>query len=153
MDVPQIAPAEGEPPLPPLADGVILPRSLVDWALKSSKKGQSIAVSVADTAITAAVNGASMTATAIDGRFPDYLRILPSSTSGETAQFNPQYVSDAYAAVCELTGRKEGARLNHNGNRCATMVYEKFAVVIMPWRTAEETAIDPSLLAPLPVSP
>ena len=88
---------------------------------------------------------------AIDGRFPDYLRLIPHELSGETAQFNPAYVSDAYAAVCEIADQKHGkvtASLNHNGTGGALMVYERFAAVIMPWLTAE-TEIDPGLLAPL----
>jgi len=168
MDVPRPVPAEGEPPLPPLADPVIVPRSLIDWALKNSKRGQTVELSVcpapsvpdnpaAMPVIVVTCNGASKAAQAIDGRFPDYSRMIPHTLSGEVGQFNPAYVSDAYAAVLELAGVRKGrtyaAELKHNGTSCALMVYGRFAAVIMPWRT-NEAEVDPGLLAPLPgVSP
>ncbi len=151
MDIAQPEPYEGEPPL---SAPVIMPRALVDWALKSSKKGQSIAIAVVGTAITATVNGASMTATAIDGRFPDYLRVLPHSTSGTVGQFNPKFILDAYAAVELISPRQISCRLNHNGEGCATVAYKRFAAVIMPLReqvgmTGTSTTIDAGLLKPL----
>jgi len=168
MDVPRPVPAEGEPPLPPLADPVIVPRSLIDWALKNSKRGQTVELTVcpapvlprplaAMPVIVVTCNGASKAGQAIDGQFPDYWRMIPHTLSGEVAQFNPAYVSDAYVAVLELADVRKGvtyaAELKHNGMSCALMVYGRFAALIMPWRT-DEADIDPGLLAPLPgVSP
>lgn len=34
------------------------------------------------------------TFTPIDGKFPDYSRVVPSEVSGEMAEFNPQYLAD-----------------------------------------------------------
>jgi DNA polymerase III sliding clamp (beta) subunit (PCNA family) len=166
MDVPPLEPENGGDTIP-LPKPVIVPRSLIDWALKNSKKGQAIELTVMPVPDASPVpvlkitaNVFSMTEPAIDGRFPDYLRVLPHTLSGETAQFNPAYVSDAYAAVLELADRPKGeyvaAPLRHNGDGAALMVYERFAAVIAPWPTsrADKAAapadIDPALLAPLP---
>jgi DNA polymerase III sliding clamp (beta) subunit (PCNA family) len=162
MDVPQPEPAEGEAACPALPEGVIVPRALVDWALKNSKKGQIIELTVipdppapgtpAVPVLQITANSASMTAPALDGQFLDYLRVLPHELSGEAGQFNPAYVSDAYAAVLELADVRKNvtyaAELKHNGDGAALMVYERFAAVIMPWRITEAD-IDPGLLAPI----
>lgn len=170
IDVPQpeVDPADPKPAAR-LDEGVIVPRALIDWALKNSKKGQTIELTVIpappvpDTPkpgtpvpalLKLTANGASMTGTAIDGRFPDYSRVIPNELSGKIGQFNPAYVSDACAAVLELADVRKGVtyapELKHNGTSAALMVYERFAAVIMPWRTSDDAGIDPGLLAPLP---
>lgn len=40
-------------------------------------------------------DGTETVAALIDGRFPDYQRVIPDSFSGEAGQYNPEYVSDA----------------------------------------------------------
>lgn len=153
MDIEQKGPAA------PLPAGVIMPRELVDWALKNStKRAPGITVRVVPTppaddgtarppVITVTAGGASMSAPAVDGRFPDYGRVIPRDLTGETGQFNPRYVLDAYLAVLELAP-SAAPELQHNGEGPALMTFDRFAAVIMPWRCSED-AIDARLLAPV----
>lgn len=144
IDLPQ------DVPCPPLVGGVIVPRALIEWALKNSKPGQSVQVTTDGATVTIAAGGASMSGTAVDGKYPDYGRILPRMTSGEVAQFNPRYVSDTYAAVKELAGKSEPLfpTLRHNGLDAATVAYERFLAVIMPLRRTHDDAPDARLFSP-----
>lgn len=147
IDLPQ------EVPCPPLVEGVIVPRALIDWALKNSKPGQFVQITTDGAAVTIAAGGASMSGAAVDGTYPEYSRILPRGIpTGEVAQFNPQYVSDAYAAVKELAGKGEPLfpTLLHNGRyNPATVAYERFLAAIMPLRETMGYAPDARLFAPV----
>jgi DNA polymerase-3 subunit beta len=81
------------------------------------------------------VTGATSAVTApIDGKFPDWRRIVPASTSGEIAQFNADYVS-GFGDVCKLLGGKYGPFINHNGGSCAVVTNLPGALgLIMPMR-------------------
>ncbi len=147
IDLPQ------EVPCPPLVEGVIIPRDLIEWALKNSKPGQSVQITTDGATVTIASGGASMSGAAIDARYPDYGRILPRGIpTGEVAQFQQHYVSDAYAAVRELAGKGEPLfpTLRHNGaDVSATVAYKRFLAVIMPLRYTMEHDPDARLFAPV----
>lgn len=168
-----IADAHQATPCAPLAAPVIVPRALIEWALKNSKPGQSIELTATPQPpvgsapvpplITVTAGGASMSGPAIDGVFPDYSRVIPRTPpSGKVAQFNPRYVLDAYTAVIEFAGSKPGENivtLQHDGpNAAGFMAYGDsgrgaFVAIIMPWRGAASMAgIDDSLLASLPAA-
>jgi len=144
MDLPQ------DVPCPPLVEGVIIPRALIEWALKNSKPGQSVQVTIDGGMVKIAASGASMSGAAIDERFPDYSRILPrEAPSGIVAQFNPRYVLSAYEAVKELIP-KLIPLLRHNGPyAAATVSYERFLAVIMPLRVTLDHAPDARLFSPV----
>lgn len=147
MDVPQ------EAPCPPIVEGVIVPRAMIEWALKNSRSGGSVQVTIDGAMVGIAASGASMSGAAIDARYPDYGRILPRGIpTGEVAQFQPHYVSDAYAAVRELAGKGEPLfpTLRHNGaDVSATVAYERFLAVIMPLRVTLDHAPDARLFSPV----
>lgn len=84
---------------------------------------------------TITVTGATSTVTApIDGKFPDWRRIVPASTSGEIAQFNADYVS-GFGDICKLLGGKYGPFINHNGGACAVVTNLPGALgLLMPLR-------------------
>jgi len=89
----------------------------------------------------------------IDGTFPDWRRIVPKETSGETAQFNPAYVGD-FAKVAKALGRGEPCvKMAHNGQGPALVTFgddvDGFGL-LMPtranygstiWQTAPEWAV------------
>lgn len=50
----------------------------------------------------------------VDGTFPDWRRIVPKETSGETAQFNPAYVGD-FAKVAKALNKGASVLIAHNG--------------------------------------
>jgi DNA polymerase III subunit beta len=96
--------------------------------------------------------GTAVTFAPIDGTFPDWRRIVPKETSGETAQFNPAYVGD-FAKVAKALGRGEPCvKMAHNGQGLALVTFgddiDGFAL-LMPtranygstvWQTAPEWA-------------
>ena len=81
------------------------------------------------------ITGATSTVTApIDGKFPDWRRIVPASTSGEAAQFNADYVS-GFGDICKLLGGKYGPFINHTGGACAVVTNLPGALgLLMPMR-------------------
>jgi len=81
--------------------------------------------------------------TPIDGTFPDYSRIIPTSVSGETAQFNPEYVASLGKANKLLGGSAENVTIGYNGDKPALVTGSGFKAhnalaVIMPLRSAKE---------------
>jgi DNA polymerase-3 subunit beta len=58
----------------------------------------------------------------IEGTFPDWRRIIPSSVSNETAQFNYSYVGD-FAKVAKALGKGTPVHIAHNGNGPALITF------------------------------
>lgn len=61
---------------------------------------------------------------AIDGKFPDYRRVIPSFCTEEAAQYDPALLASATAAVCEFYGllaNGSGCRVNYNGRQGAVI--------------------------------
>jgi len=74
----------------------------------------------------------------VDGKFPDWRRVIPSSTSGEIAQFNPDYlvaIRDCAAATVGINGYS-GLSILHNGGNASLYQCDDrtFIAVIMPMR-------------------
>jgi hypothetical protein len=80
----------------------------------------------------------SVSGTEIDGRYCDYERVVPSSLSGEPAQFKPKYLSLIEEAQYMLGYSKWFDGIGYNGNSAgyAKLSEDAFAVV-MPIRTSE----------------
>jgi len=81
--------------------------------------------------------------TPIDGTFPGYEFIVPKSVSGETAQFNPEYVAALGKANKLLGGTAENVTIGYNGDKPALVTGSGFKAhnalaVIMPLRSAVE---------------
>jgi len=81
---------------------------------------------------------------AVDGRFPDYIRVLPTQTmSGATAQFCPAIVQKfVKAAKCLGLSTKNGVPIGHNGGGSALIALgdPNFIGVIMPMRVEPVTS-------------
>lgn len=119
----------------------ILPRDVI-LGIKLQKSGRS----VLETAEFNQENGkASITYCGtetrfglVDGMFPDWRRVVPSKTSGDVAQFNPDYlvaIRDCAAATVGV-GKHTGLSILHNGGNAS--LYQcndhNFIAVIMPLR-------------------
>jgi DNA polymerase III sliding clamp (beta) subunit (PCNA family) len=77
--------------------------------------------------------------TPLDGKYPDYTKVIPSNTSGEVAQFDAELLS-LFAQVNKALGAKFPGRIkiDHNGERGALVHFARdaaFTGVIMPFRT------------------
>lgn len=132
---------------------VIIPRELLEDVVRG--KQADVVITAVDSSIIVnrgGTHGTTFKCEAIDGRYPDWRRIIPSTTSGELAHFNPQYVLDAHRSLAELRGKPGDtmnvAPLQHNGDSAAVMVLgDAIAVVpeaiavIMPTRTTGQEAL------------
>ena len=81
------------------------------------------------------VAGATSTVTApIDGKYPDWRRVMPAQVSGEPTQYSAEYIA-GFGDICKLLGSKYGPFINHNGNSAAPVTNLGPALgVIMPLR-------------------
>ena len=81
---------------------------------------------------------ATVTGDCIDGRFPEWRRIVPRSPSGKPGQFNGAYLGDFHEAAKLIGGGNGVATLTHNGDAAALVRLPLEAVgVIMPMRADE----------------
>jgi DNA polymerase III sliding clamp (beta) subunit (PCNA family) len=75
--------------------------------------------------------------TPLDGKFPDVSKAIPSSTTGEVAQFNTELLA-LFAQANKLLGAKTPGKIkiDHNGAAGALvhLSREEFTGVIMPFR-------------------
>lgn len=118
------------------------------------EQDQVIEFSVTGGSITAAVQGSVMTFNAIDGKFPDCPRVIPTNAvlqtaPVETAQFNPELVS-RFADVSKALGHKGFVWIRHNGDRPAivSIDHDSFIGVIMPMRGEAPTEVPSWVHAP-----
>ncbi|AIS48158.1 DNA polymerase III subunit beta family protein [Burkholderia pseudomallei] len=82
---------------------------------------------------------------AVEGVFPDYRRVIPETTSGKLAQYNPAYLADM-AKAAELLGHKF-SYVEHNGDGPARVTipkYPDFVGVVMPVRADKVEVPDTS---------
>jgi len=82
------------------------------------------------------VGGASVNFTAVEGKYPDYIRVIPEKVTGETAQFNPDYVADFKKAHKLLNAKT--FHIHHNGLGGAVVDFglANFLGVMMPLRSS-----------------
>ena len=95
------------------------------------------------------------TAKELDGKFPDYRRVVPSEVDGTTAQFDPRLINRIEKA-CSTLGYKSFTGIAYNGDRSAlSVIDENFVVVTMPLRAEPKNAspawVQESLCKPEPV--
>lgn len=140
MFVGQIPKAEAEP--------VIVERDSADRIVKQAKKslrdGWAIIVSVDEdnTVRLHDVNsGATFSAKAIDGKFPDYERVIPTKPDGTVGQYNLGYLADTRKALALYQGRdvdRTFPHIAHNGlGPCLVTDDSATALcVVMPVRAA-----------------
>jgi DNA polymerase III subunit beta len=104
--------------------------------------------------------GVKTTFAGIEGKFPDYARVVSGAkTSGQAAQYNPDYLATFLKAAKLLTGKKSFIEIEimQNGHSAALINIvglASFVGVIMPTKgkTGDEQAgglANPELYAPL----
>jgi DNA polymerase-3 subunit beta len=117
-------------------EGWIIPREVLKRVLTGNKQ---FAIEVAPDMID------GQRYAPVDGTFPDYRRVMPAAPlSGETAQFNPDYVADMGRIGALLTGKKDGLRahIHHNGTGPAGVEFigcDTAFGVLMPIRGGTST--------------
>jgi DNA polymerase-3 subunit beta len=116
----------------------IIPRDVLD-AVKPVKIPRSdtlpLTIEIADARIT--ITGATTaTSPTVDGRFPDWRRVTPTSANNEPAQYQPEYIG-AFGKVGELFGGKNvKCVIHYNGMSAALVTFPTSEAlgVIMPLR-------------------
>jgi DNA polymerase-3 subunit beta len=69
--------------------------------------------------------------TLVDGKFPDWRRVVPQTLSGELAQFNLELLS-RINDICKIFGQDEYATtIHHNGRSCAQVTGLKHHALLM----------------------
>lgn len=138
---------------------IIIPGSLVA-AVKTKAKGpqhvvlefkegtQSYKKSGADKGafiardITLTFGELTTTAKELDGKYPEYRRVVPAEVDGTIAQFDPKLVNRIDKA-CSILGYKFFAGIAHNGNSSGmSVINDGFLVVTMPLK------VEPSKSSP-----
>jgi DNA polymerase-3 subunit beta len=138
---------------------IIIPGSLVA-AVKTKAKGpqhvvlefkegtQSYKKSGADKGafiardITLTFGELTTTAKELDGKYPEYRRVVPAEVDGTIAQFDPKFVNRIDKA-CSILGYKLFTGIAHNGNSSGmSVIDEGFLVVTMPLK------VEPSKSSP-----
>jgi len=116
----------------------IIPRDTLD-AVKPVKisRGDTLplAIEIVDARIT--ITGATTaTSPTVDGRFPDWRRVTPTSANNEPAQYQPEYIA-SFGKVGELFGGKNvKCVIHYNGMGAALVTFPTSEAlgVIMPLR-------------------
>lgn len=90
------------------------------------------------------ITGATSTVTPlIDGKFPDWRRVLPKTVSGEPAQYQAEYLGD-FGRIADLLGTKY-PHIHHNGSSAAIVGNLGAALgVLMPMRSDAEFSALPA---------
>ena len=99
-------------------DGVyIIPREMCE-AVKAAK-GSDVTIGIVGDAVSLA-GVTTVSGKLCDGRFPDWRRIVPATVTGETAQFNGEYLGEFYKAAKLLGVNRYGiVPIAHNGSGAA----------------------------------
>jgi len=134
----------------------IIPASLVSTICKCKaprdNKKPDVTLTFHDGKVAAALpDGTEAVAKLVDGKYPDYDRVIPKTLSGEVAQYNPEYVFSAYKACADyLDVKNHQIALSPNGSGPAAMACGGFVALILPWRTDDiVTKLDSRLLSPI----
>lgn len=153
-----ILPKSGEALLDDVME-FIIPDSMVKAMLKAKSGIRGVSpeftVEFDGVFITVAMpDGSTLRDKAIDGKFPDYNRVIPTEFSGECAQYNPAYLLDAELAAQAWLGRKKASPcFCHNGNNSAGIALDGFIAIVMPRRVdAALDAPDAAFREPLTVA-
>lgn len=143
------------------AGSLIIPSDIIKALKPVSKNADIVQIKQIDAGHWEIDNyGVKTTFAGIEGKFPDYARVVSGAkTSGQAAQYNPDYLATFLKAAKLLTGKKSFIEIEvmQNGHSAALINIvglASFIGVIMPTKgkTGEEQAggiANPELYAPL----
>jgi len=118
-------------PLDSIIPDTIVPIELID-RIKLHRATDYAELYVDGRRVSITYMGATYQDGSIDGSFPDYRRVIPASVSGETAQFDPQYITIFAKAKAMLSGIKTPlVPISHNG----------LSPALMDWCVCDDTHV------------
>jgi DNA polymerase-3 subunit beta len=130
----------------------IVPAAIIKVAVSSAGRKQDmirVAATVTDSGGSVMLD--KIGGELIDGRFPDWRRVVPAHTDGTIGHFNPDYLSAAFDAIATATmatvrkGSAPPALLHYNGTMPAVVTSLDGASVfciVMPTRAESGDAAD-----------
>ncbi|MHB8416297.1 MAG: DNA polymerase III subunit beta family protein [Acidiferrobacteraceae bacterium] len=129
---------EPDPVLSLLGEG-ILPRDYCEQVAKIASPFHDIQLAIfydSEGRPSARHVDSGLTAPLIDGRYPDYMRVIPRTCSGEVSQFNPAYLGDLAKISKALGFKSNQACIAHNGESAALVRFNNYNLihVLMPMR-------------------
>lgn len=97
----------------------------------------------------AGLHGGDVTFTAIDGKFPDWTRVIPHTVSCEPSHYNYEYLADFNACARDGWNAKYSVELYQNGEGTAIVKNgcPHFVGAIMPVRQGSSPKASPELPA------
>ena len=145
------------------AGELIIPRDVIENLKPVSKGADTVQVKQISATHWEINNyGTKITFSGVEGKYPDYARVMAFKTSGESSQFNPEFLMAFYKAAVLLTGSKNPQlNLSQNGQSSALIRVNglaSFAGVVMPYKGdtgAQQSGqmIDAQQYAPLTNAP
>lgn len=137
----------------------ILPAAQVMALVKGKDQGVFLSYDTATKKISIQTSTGTTTVDPVDGKFPDYLRVLAPASgtlTPELAAINPEYVLDADLSLRDYLGISKKTMspvaICQRGDNVAVLAYENFMAGIMPLRSSAVKpcdAINPDLLKSL----
>ena len=117
----------------------IIPRDFILQLIKtkfSKNDIKQVTLTFSDMKVAAALpNGDEIISKLIDGKFPDYNRVIPSRLSEEYAYLKPEYQIDAVNGLIDYSENKTlTIKIKHNGEGTAVLAYGNYLALIMPVR-------------------
>lgn len=115
---------------------IVIPREIIDIVLKM----KTVNIEITDKSVN------SIPFNALDGKFLDYRRVMPSTALGVTegaivTNINADYLEDAVSAIRLVTGKKRGAfTLSLVGNSWFWSS-DAFAAVVMSYKADNATSL------------
>ena len=122
----QAAP-EGTPP-------VIIPSTMIAQIKLTRRCGDTGELTIEKDRLTLEYDAGTLVGKAIDGTFPDWRRVVPTSVSGKVGHYNPAYLALLGKAYALLTDSDcKVLPIGHNGDACALVGLGEDAIgAIMP---------------------
>ena len=129
---------------------VIIPRTLIDKIKLARKATPELTVTITGGMVSLAYAGETFGGALVDGTFPNTARIVQGAKSdiGETAQFNPDYLTDFKKAAEIMQDDSPNPVVYHNGNSPALVrigSQEDIFGVVMPYRIGQDLQSAPSI--------
>jgi hypothetical protein len=131
---------------------VTVPNELIDQLAKIAKANikkvayaTTLDLAIDGDRLTFTVGAATVSGLAINGEYPDYMRVIPRQVSGESAQYNAKYIVDANKALrIAIDKSKTDFTFMHNGDNCGVMSTtdhndKPLIIGIMPFRSSSHS--------------
>ena len=116
----------------------ILPPEFVKYVCKNKgAKKNGVLISITDKKLAAKLlDNEVATFDLVDGKYPDYTRMVPRDLSGGSAIYNPDYLADAQNGARDFTGMKKMTYpVIPNGDSVGVINLGDFIALVMPLRS------------------